>query len=182
MGYALAAAAAELGADVTLISGPTGMTPPAGVRVVPVETTADLHRATVREFAEADCLIMAAAPSDYRPAQRADKKLKRSGPLQLDLEPTTDILKDIAGKRKKGQVVVGFALETDHGVENARKKLTAKKLDLIVLNVTGPDSGFGTDTNRVTLLQPRKKPEAWPVMPKDALAFDLIARIAALLE
>ncbi len=181
MGYALASAAADLGAQVTLISGPTGLTPPTGVMFVAVETTGDLHAAVKREFKTADCLIMAAAPSDYRPVHAADKKLKRSGPLTIDLEPTTDILKDIAPKKRKGQAVVGFALETDNGVEHARKKLKEKHLDLIVLNLTGPDSGFSTDTNRVTLLVPGKKPETWPLMSKEAVAAKLLLEIAGLL-
>jgi len=182
MGYAIAAASVALGAETTLISGPTGLPAPAGVRFVAVESTADLHEAVRREFKTSDCLIMAAAPSDYRPARPADKKLKRSGPLRIELEPTPDILKSIAPKRRKGQIVVGFALETDNGLANAKKKLTEKSLDLIVLNLTGPDSGFGTDTNRVTLIQPGKRPDNWPVMDKDAVAVKLMQKIALLMS
>lgn len=181
MGYAIAAAAAALGAETTLISGPTGMTPPPGVELIAIESTAELHEQVRRVFGGCDCLVMAAAPSDYRPASVADRKLKRSGPLSIDLEPTVDILKSLAPDKRDGQVVVGFALETDNGVENARRKLREKHLDLIVLNLPGPDSGFSTDTNRVTVIRPGRKPDRWPVLPKDEVAARLMQLVAKLL-
>jgi len=179
MGYAIAAAAVRLGAETTLISGPTGLKPPSGAVFVPVDSTADLHAAVKEHFPKTDCLVMSAAPSDYRPASVADHKLKRTGPLHLDLEPTVDILKDIAPARRDDQLVVGFALETDNGIENARRKLREKHLDLIVLNIPGADSGFSTDTNRVTILRPDTEPEPWPLLSKAEVAERLLQLIAS---
>ena len=180
MGYAIAAAAADLGAETILISGPTALAPPAGVQYVPIEATSELHDAVRKYFEAADCLVMSAAPSDYRPVQAHGSKLKRTGSLQLQLEPTVDILKDIAPSRRPGQIVVGFALETNNGVENARRKLTEKHLDLIVLNLAGEDSGFSTDTNRVTILRPDEEPDEWPLLPKDEVARRLMVLVAEL--
>jgi phosphopantothenoylcysteine decarboxylase/phosphopantothenate--cysteine ligase len=180
MGYAIAAAAVEWGAETVLISGPTSLDPPHGVSFESVESTHDLHEAVQHHFEEADVLIMAAAPSDYRPARASDTKLKRSGSLALHLEPTVDILRSLASDRRKGRIVVGFALETDNGIENARKKLAEKHLDIIVLNQPGRDSGFLTDTNRVTILRPNAAPEEWPLLSKEEVARRLMVLIAEL--
>jgi phosphopantothenoylcysteine decarboxylase/phosphopantothenate--cysteine ligase len=183
MGYAIAQAAADNGASVTLISGPTKLAPPENVEFVSIETTSDLQKAVSSCFAKSDCLIMAAAPSDFRPAQASTKKLKRtSAGLSLALEPTVDILKALAPRKKPGQVVMGFALETDDELANAKKKLKEKKLDLIVLNsAREAGAGFEHDTNRVTLLQPGRSPEEWPLMSKKDVAERLIERVAKLL-
>lgn len=178
MGYALAAAAACLGAETTLITGPTALTPPDGVTVIAIESTADLHAAVKERFPSCDCLIMAAAPSDYRPAHVADRKLKRSEGLQLVLEPTVDILRDLAPGKRDNQIVVGFALETDNGIANAQRKLREKHLDLIVLNIPGADSGFSTQTNRVTIIRADGSPEEWPLLSKDEVASRLMALVA----
>jgi len=182
MGYALAEAAVSLGAETVLISGPTALTPPDGVKFVPVETTDDLHKAVTKEFANADCLIMAAAPADYTPVKEAPEKIKKSrAHLKLAMAPTVDVLKEVGKKKKPGQVLVGFALETQKGVENARKKLKDKKLDLIVLNNPKEEgAGFEYDTNIVTLIYPGKKPETWPLDTKSNIAVKLLVNTASL--
>ena len=182
MGYALAEQARALGAKVILISGPTVLTIPNGVNLIAVETTNDMREAVKVHFAKADCLIMAAAPSDYRPHEVMSSKIKRTaGELTLELEPTEDILKEVTLSRRKGQIVVGFALETNDAIANARRKLKEKNLDLIVLNQPGPDSGFGTDTNRVTVIAPRSKPVKWPLASKEEIAHRLLELIGKML-
>ncbi len=182
MGFAVARAAVEMGAEVTLISGPVGLERPEGVRFLSVESTDQMHRAVKEEFAKCHCLVMAAAPADYRPSKEAVDKIKRSteGHI-LSLEPTADILKDIACEKENGQVVIGFALETDHGTENARRKLKQKSLDLILLNRVGPSTGFDHDTNQVTLIRPEGEPEVWPLSDKSEIARNLLELIARML-
>jgi len=183
MGYSLAKAAAELGADTVLVSGPTALAPPADVRFVSVETTQEMFKAVRRHFSKVDILIMAAAPSDFKPPAVARQKIKKQGTgIQLQLEPTVDILGTLALNKKTGQVVVGFALETEDDQANARKKLRDKNLDLIVLNNPNDEgAGFEHDTNRVTLLVPRRKAERWPLMDKSELSVKLLEKIARLL-
>jgi len=155
MGYALAAAAVERGARVMLVSGPVAIAPPAGVEYVAVTTAAEMESAVVARFAACSTAILAAAVADYRPARPSPEKLKKgAAPLQLDLEPTPDILAEL-GRRKTHQRLVGFAAETDaaRGVELARGKLRAKGADLIVLNDVGRvDIGFDVEHNEVTLV------------------------------
>jgi len=182
MGIALAQAAVLLGAETTLISGPTGLMPPAGTRYLPVESTSELFEAVVKEFKRSDCLIMAAAPVDFTPGRVAKQKMKKRGVDQtFAFQPTVDILKEVAAKKKGAQVVVGFALETDNAVTNARRKLKDKHLDMIVLNRPGKDTGFGGDTNRVTILLPEGKPEKWPLMDKCEIASKLLEKVAGML-
>ncbi|MEW6413395.1 MAG: bifunctional phosphopantothenoylcysteine decarboxylase/phosphopantothenate--cysteine ligase CoaBC [Candidatus Zixiibacteriota bacterium] len=182
MGYALAEAAAQLGAETVLISGPTNLVAPSGVRLVNIETTAELHAAVKKEFAKADCLVMAAAPADYMPEKAAVKKIKKSDKgLSLPLKATVDILKDVGSSKKKGQVVVGFALETDDGLTNARSKLKSKNLDMIVLNSPSATTGFEHDTNEVTILLPGKKPIAVPVASKSEISMRILDVVAGLL-
>ena len=182
MGYALAEAARSLGAETVLISGPTGLPPPPGVRFVSFESTAELHQAARAEFESADCLIMAAAPADFCPSRVAAQKIKR-GPagLTIDLEPSTDILADLGARKREGQLLVGFALETDKPLENARRKLKAKRLDLIVLNQVGENTGFDSDTNQVTIVAPERKPQSWPLQEKTEIAVRLLDMLAAML-
>ncbi len=159
MGHALAEAAKRRGARVILVSGPTALAAPEGVERVPVRTAEEMHRAVLEHFPACTIAILAAAVADYRPVEKHALKMKRSkAPLMLSLEPTPDILADIS--RQKGErILVGFAAETDHVVENARKKLAAKNADLIVANdVTTEGAGFDGDTNIVTLI-PREEPE-----------------------
>lgn len=183
MGYAIAEAARDAGADVTLISGPTSLAQPTGVTFVAIESTAQLAEAVSRHFDLTDCLVMAAAPSDFRPSEHADRKIKRTTALlHLELTPTQDILKGLAGQRRAGQVVVGFALETDNDEANGRKKLDEKQLDMIVLNnPRTPGAAFDHDTNQIAILRPGQPTESWPLMSKTEVAARLIAKIADML-
>jgi phosphopantothenoylcysteine decarboxylase/phosphopantothenate--cysteine ligase len=183
MGVAVAAAAWRRGADVVLVAGPLGVPAPAGVRVVGVETTAEMHDAVAKEIGAADALIMAAAPSDFRPRRAARSKIKKGAALPaIELEATPDILAATRAKRKDGMVVVGFALETDSAVANARGKLEAKGLDLVVVNVAGEEgAGFEVDTNRVSLLS-REGVEELPLLPKTDVADAILDRVEELLR
>jgi phosphopantothenoylcysteine decarboxylase/phosphopantothenate--cysteine ligase len=182
MGYALAQAALDLGASVVLVSGPTSLTPPAGVEFVSVETTAQMYEAVSARFDNTDCLIMAAAPSDFAPEQTAEEKIKKqAAALGLKLVPTIDILKTVGARKRKGQVLVGFALETENAIANARKKLGAKNLDLIVLNSPRDEgAAFESDTNKVTIIQPGQDPVLWPLMSKVEVASNLLDLIASM--
>lgn len=154
MGFRLAEAAWERGAEVTLITGPVSLPAPVGVSLVTVETTAQMEAAVGAALPETDLLIMAAAPADYRPAETAGaKRPRQEGPLTVALEPTDDILRRTAGLRKPGSVIVGFALETGDAVAKGRAKLGRKQLDLIVVNdALEPGAAFEVDTNRVVIL------------------------------
>jgi len=182
MGYAIAEAAVRLGATTTLISGPTGLTPPDGVQFVPIETTDELFQAVKTRYSRTDCLIMAAAPADYAPTRVAPEKIKKQEQdLSLSLRPTIDILKTLGKKKRKSQLLVGFALETENGVTNARRKLKDKNLDLIVLNNPRDEgAAFDFDTNRVTIIRPGKKPEEWPLQSKQEVAINLLELVAGL--
>ncbi len=152
MGYALAEAALRRGARVILISGPTALKPPSAAETTYVETADQMRRAVIDAFNESTVVIMAAAVSDYRPAAAARQKIKRRGPFSLELEPTQDILVELA-ERKRHQVLIGFAAETENLIENARKKLAAKSLDAIVVNdVSRPGLGFDSERNAVTII------------------------------
>jgi phosphopantothenoylcysteine decarboxylase/phosphopantothenate--cysteine ligase len=182
MGYALAEACRDLGARVTLISGPTALAAPTGVTTIAIESAADLARALKGPLAKAHALVMAAAVADWRPAKRAPQKLKRgTKALTLDLVPNPDLLKTLP--RPKGLKVVGFALETEKELAGARRKLVEKRCDLLVLNnPTRPGSRFGGDTNEVTILDARGGAERLPVLAKRAAADRIVARLAALLQ
>ena len=181
MGYAVAAAAYGRGADVTLVSGPTTLPIPFGVDVVTVETTADLQEAVATALADADVLVMAAAPADYRPQEkRQDKRPRGDGPVDVRLEPTIDVLETTRSKRKKGSVIVGFALETSEGVQRARGKLDRKGLDLIVINMANETgAGFDVETNRVTLIS-RTDTVQLPQMSKHEVAERLLDAVELL--
>jgi phosphopantothenoylcysteine decarboxylase / phosphopantothenate---cysteine ligase len=154
MGYALAEAALRRGARVLLVTGPTAIVPPNAAEVTRVETAEQMRNAVLQLFPQATIVIKTAAVSDYRPKAAAGQKLKRTGPLSLELEPTTDILADLAAK-KTTQLIVGFAAETESVLENARKKLARKSLDAIVVNdVSREGVGFDSDRNAVTILTP----------------------------
>ncbi len=154
MGYRLAEAAWERGAEVILVSGPVELTPPIGVTLKQVESTADLERALREVLPRADVLVMAAAPADYRPTDPSGiKRPRNDGALALPLEPTTDILGATKTLRKAGSVIVGFALETGDAMAKGKAKLERKDLDLIVVNdALEPGAGFEVDTNRVAIL------------------------------
>ncbi len=152
MGYALAEAALRRGARVLLVSGPTNLTPPGGAEVTRVESAEQMRQATLRLLPEATIVIKTAAVADYRPKSTADQKIKRKGAMSLELEPTTDILAELA-RTRTSQIIVGFAAETENVLENARKKLVAKALDAIVVNdVSREGVGFDSDRNAVTII------------------------------
>ena len=170
MGFALAEAARARGADVVLVTGPTELTPPAGVPTKRIETTEQMRNALQSLVGSADALIMSAAPADYRPSAQAAKKRPRSnGAFTVELEATPDILGSL--KRRKGMVVVGFALETGNGLANARSKMQNKALDFVILNdATEPGAGFEVTTNRVTILGRNGKQVDLPLLPKRDVA------------
>jgi phosphopantothenoylcysteine decarboxylase/phosphopantothenate--cysteine ligase len=181
MGFALARAAYARGAQVTVIAGPTSLEPPGGVAVERVETTADLATAVARHLPEADVLVMAAAPADYRPSHPGRAKGSREqGALSLALEPTPDVLEDTRSRRKRGAIAVGFAYETEDGDGRARAKLERKGLDLIVLNRHAPDAGAEVLTNRVTLIT-REREEPGPLETKDQAAERILDAVERLL-
>jgi len=152
MGYALAEAALRRGARVLLVSGPTALTPLGAAEVTRVESAEDMRQAVLRLLPQATIVIKTAAVADYRPKSVASQKIKRTGPMSLELEPTADILSEVA-RHKQSQIVVGFAAETQNALENARKKLATKSLDAIVVNdVSREGVGFDSDRNAVTII------------------------------
>ena len=154
MGYALAEAALRRGAGVILVSGPTALKPPGAAEVVAVETAEEMRQAVLARMSAATIIIKAAAVADYTPKQRSQQKIKRRGAMSLDLEPTTDILAEVASKRGS-QIVVGFAAETENVLENARRKLAGKALDAIVVNdVSRKGIGMDSERNAVTIITP----------------------------
>ena len=154
MGYAIAEAALRRGARVLLVSGPTAIKPPASAELTRVETAEEMRQAVLRLLPESSIVIKTAAVADYRAKDAANHKIKRKGPLTLELEPTTDILAELA-RHKKSQLIIGFAAETQNVLENARKKLTSKSLDAIVVNdVSREGVGFDSDRNAVTIITP----------------------------
>jgi len=184
MGYAVAAAARRAGAEVTLVAGPTRLDPPAGVRIVPVETAAELRDAVLAALPDADAVVMAAAVADYRVADPSATKLKKrdvrdkGGELVLRLAETHDVLVAIAAARQPGTVVVGFKAETGDPVAEASRMLRDKKLDLVVANdVSEAGSEFGSDTDRVTFVS-ADGAEPLPLMPKSEVARRLVEKIA----
>lgn len=171
MGYELARSAARRGADVVLVSGPTSLETPKDVRRINVVTAAEMHQA-VKEHVDADIIIMVAAVADYAAADVSTSKIKKDGSNRsLGLKPTVDILASLGASKSPGQLLVGFALETDNLVANATEKLNRKNLDWIILNNPKEEgAGFGTGTNRVTLLSKEGKVVELPKMPKDEVA------------
>jgi phosphopantothenoylcysteine decarboxylase/phosphopantothenate--cysteine ligase len=181
MGVALARAAWRRGADVTLIAGHVDIPLPSEIQTLSVDTVQEMSRSVAENLPAADVLIMAAAPADFRPAWQAPEKIKkgskRAAP-KIVLEPTEDILQSTIPKRKKKSVIVGFALETSDGVKNAREKLKAKDLDLVILNdAKETGAGFGVDTNRVTVITRNGKEEELDLMSKTDLAEILLDRV-----
>jgi phosphopantothenoylcysteine decarboxylase/phosphopantothenate--cysteine ligase len=181
MGYAVAEAAAHRGARVTLVSGPVNLETPAGVERVSVRTAEDMRRAVIERLPASTIAIFAAAVADYRPLQTHAEKIKRNKePLTIHLEPTSDILTE-AAKTKGDRLIVGFAAETDHVAENARKKLAAKNADLIVANdVTAEGAGFDHDTNIVTLFSSDGRDLALPKLNKSDVAQRILDEVLRL--
>ena len=183
MGYAIAEAAAARGARVILVSGPTALSVPRSVDVIHVETAQEMCEAVLAKLAAAGVVIKAAAVADYRPKQKAERKIKKDeGVREITLEPTPDILAEV-GKNKGQRIVVGFAAETDDLVANAQKKLRRKNLDLMVANdVSQPGVGFDADTNAVKILDPQGNIEDVPILPKRQVADRILDRVTALLK
>jgi phosphopantothenoylcysteine decarboxylase/phosphopantothenate--cysteine ligase len=172
MGYRIAEAAWERGAEVVLISGPVALAPPVGTELRRVESTAELEAAVRAELPAADVLVMAAAPADFRPSDPSDRKRSRTdGALAIPMEPTGDILHATREARKPGSVIVGFALETGDALAKGRAKLERKDLDLIVVNdALEPGAGFEHETNRVALMGRDGTPQILPLQSKREVA------------
>jgi phosphopantothenoylcysteine decarboxylase/phosphopantothenate--cysteine ligase len=182
MGWALAAAAVRRGAEVTLVAANVSLPAPPRARRVDVETSAELADALGREFPRCHVLLMAAAPSDFRPRTAAGEKISReeSGRFEVELQPTEDILALLASKRSEGQTVVGFAAETGEGIDRARAKLERKGADAIVLNdVSRPDIGFESESNEVTIVE-REGEHHVPLATKEEIAGAVLDRVEAL--
>ncbi len=176
MGYAVARAARLRGAEVTLISGPTHLEPPAGLKVIRVETASEMRDSVLRSLRGASVLIMAAAVGDFAPRARARGKVDKSALKTLRLERSPDILKEVGSKRKK-PFIVGFAAEAGDNLRRAERKLVEKGADIIVFNdVTAKGSGFGTDTNKVTLVEKGGATE-YPLLSKDEVAGLILDRV-----
>lgn len=185
MGYALAEQARDFGADsVCLITGPTQLELPAGVECVKVESAKEMREAVLERFAQFDLVLMAAAVADWRPKKVFSQKLKKSGAreLTLVLEKTPDILAELGRRKKKDQILVGFAAETEKLLEHAREKLTEKNLDIVVANdITAPGAGPEVETNIVTLLYRDGRSETLPCLPKREVAREILRRVSQLL-
>lgn len=181
MGYAIAEAARRRGAEVTLVTGPTALPLPAGVRAVPVTTALEMYDAVLRALPEQDFIIKAAAVGDYRPAETAaDKLKKKDGDMVLTLVRNPDILKAIGERRRCDQVICGFSMETRDLLENSAAKLAAKNCDFMVANnLRTEGAGFGTDTNVVTILRRDGAPEQLPLQSKAAVADGILDRMLA---
>jgi phosphopantothenoylcysteine decarboxylase/phosphopantothenate--cysteine ligase len=182
MGLALAEGAARRGAEVTLVAANVSLPTPAGARRVDVETAAELAAALEREFDAADVLVMAAAPADFRPKRAAGEKIHREGTdgFELDLEATDDILAALADRRREGQTIIGFAAETDSGLERAREKLERKGTDAIVLNdVSRPEIGFESSDNEVVIVEPAGERQV-ALASKEQIADAILDRVEAI--
>lgn len=183
MGFALAKAAHARGAEVTLVSGVTSFEPPAGVHVIKTITADDMHRAAIEHARDATIFVAAAAVADYAPAVVPDQKIKKTADtLDLKLQRTPDILREVARARRNGQLIVGFAAETENLLENAWEKLISKDLDAIVANdVSSKDSGFDSENNAIAILF-RDRPDTveLPLMPKEAAAHRILDEVLKL--
>src|SRR5690606_6103019 len=187
MGYALAAELVNLGAEVTLVSGPTALSAPASTKKIPVTSAAEMLDACQTHFADADIIAMRAAEADCPPKQVAKKKIKKgdddSQLFNIELVKTADILNPLGKQKRKGQILVGFALETDEGVDSAKDKLRRKNLDFVVLNSTRDEgAGFSGDNNKITIISPDDTIERFDLKPKTEVAADICARIVALIN
>ena len=176
MGYAIAEAARDRGLQVTLVSGPVNLEPPANVDLVAIESAADMAAAMKKAAVEADIIVMAAAVADYRPKQYSTSKIKKSdGDMCIELERTEDVLLSLGKIKKPGQILVGFAAETDDLLKNAQSKLERKNLDYIAANIVGvPGRGFAADNNAITLIARDGSQTEFALQSKKDLAAALI--------
>lgn len=178
MGYALAAVAARRGAEVTLVSGHTALRPPLGVNTITVESAEDMFQAVRSKADGQDIFLMSAAVADYTPEKVSEEKIKKDDQgASIALKRTTDILQWLGENKSEGQFICGFSMETEHLLENSRKKLEKKKADMIVANnLRVQGAGFGTDTNVVTLITPEESREL-PIMTKEEVAIRILNQI-----
>jgi phosphopantothenoylcysteine decarboxylase / phosphopantothenate---cysteine ligase len=183
MGYAIAAEAAKLGAEVTLISGPSSLPTPAMVKRVDVTSAIEMFEACLSNYPQTDIAILSAAVADYKPKKVAESKIKKKeADLNIELEPTKDILAHLGKIKTENQVLVGFALETDNEVENAKSKLERKNLDLIVLNsLKDKRAGFKSETNKVTIIHKGNKLKEFGLKSKQEVAKDLLIEILSII-
>ena len=180
MGYALAKAAWRRGAEVTLISGPTHLDPPMGVKTVKIQTTEEMREAVLHVYTRQDVVIKAAAVSDYKPLKKAQEKEKKTSAITVEMGPTPDILEEL-GRQKGDVVLVGFAAETMNHRANALNKIEKKNLDMIVLNdVSREDRGFAADSNEVRIIDRKGNEEVVPLMSKEDVADRILDRIKGL--
>ena len=179
MGYAIAEAARERGLLVTLVSGPVNLQPPEGVEVINIESAADMAKAMKSAAQTADIIVMAAAVADYRPRQYSTSKVKKSdGDMCIELERTEDILLSLGKNKRPGQILVGFAAETDDLLKNAQGKLERKNLDYIAANIVGvPGRGFAADNNAITLIGRDGSQTEFALQSKKNLAEALLQHI-----
>lgn len=183
-GYALAQAALDLGAEVTLVSGPSALSAPVGAELLRVQTAVEMRDAVLARAGATDALLMAAAVADFRPSNASDKKIKRAeGVPTVELAANPDILKEVGQLAQKPRVLVGFAAESNDLLSNAQGKLASKGLDMIVANdVSAQDAGFEVDTNRVILLSKDGAQDELPLMSKYEVAYKVLEKVAALLK
>jgi phosphopantothenoylcysteine decarboxylase/phosphopantothenate--cysteine ligase len=181
MGYALADAARNRGAEVILVSGPTQLPPPQGIEFIAVTTAAEMDRAVKDHAGRCQIIIMAAAVSDFRSSEISDRKIKKNiAPLQVTLEPTKDILQGL-GEKKEGRILIGFAAETDAIIANSREKLARKNLDLIIANdISTPGAGFAVDTNKAIMIDRFGTIDELPSMKKTQMASLIIDKVIEL--
>lgn len=185
MGYALAEIAVKLGADVTLISGPTQLSLTSNsIKKTEVKSAQQMYEAVIKDVVDADIIIMAAAVADYTPINPSENKLKKKDTsLVIELKPTKDILLAIGKQKKNNQLLIGFALETNNELENAKNKLAKKNLDFIVLNsLQDHQAGFNFDTNKVTIIDKNNNVENYELKSKSEVAQDIINKIVTLLK
>ena len=183
MGYAIAERAALRGADVTLVSGPVSIAPPAGVKVINIESAEDMFNAVTKEAETADIIIKSAVVADYRPVSVSSEKIKKeAGMNAIQLERTKDILQYLGEHKRPGQILCGFSMETQNLMENSVKKLHKKNADMIVANsIKSDQAGFGTDTNIITIIT-KNDATAYPVMTKLEAADEILNAIKTLEE
>ncbi len=181
MGFALARAAAMRGALVTLVSGPVGLKTPLGVKRIDIQSAEEMFQAICSELTSSDILIMAAAVADYTPESTADQKIKKSGDgMLLPLQRTKDILKYAGENKKDGQLICGFSMETEHLLENSRRKLQTKHCDMIAANsISESGAGFGVDTNRITLITENDM-VSLPLMSKDEVSHRILDELISM--
>ena len=182
MGYAIAEAALEMGAEVTLVTGPVNITPPSGAEVINVNTTQEMYDAVLGSFECCDALISAAAPADFRPEKTSEQKIKKSGGMEIKLTDNPDISK-AAGAVKTHQKIVIFAAETQNLKENAKEKLVKKNADMVVANdITAEGAGFAADTNIVSIIKKDGQAKDYEIMPKKELAKLILNELSALFD